>query len=191
MLPLSLGDTALAGSSGSGSRDDHVHTHGTITDGTAHAIADSGKAGFVRQLPITSGSYLDSTNNWSVPSGAGTYLVPWVPYEYLPPWDADRTVFTSTIFNAATIRKWMQTFYVAAPNGVSDWWDIIICRADTGGALTQFPTSDFSADTWSRHDAGDLSVAITTGMQSLVITIVKSGTPGAIYMHAPAVQVQE
>jgi hypothetical protein len=45
--PVSIGTSNLTGVAASFSRSDHQHSHGTITDSTAHSAATSGAAGFM------------------------------------------------------------------------------------------------------------------------------------------------
>jgi hypothetical protein len=224
---LALGATALAGTSGSASRYDHVHTHGALSDGTLHSLASQTGAGFLRTVTSTSGSVLDSTGNWSVPalasqtgngyirktastsgsflnstgnwsvpagggaSSGSTYLLPFTYYNSLPPWDTGNfTAFTSTVFEDATIIHWRQSFLVADTNDASNYWDIELCRLDSGGVLATMNTIGGSPNDWFRIDAGTLSVPIIGGMVSVVLQAISSGTPGQLWLHGPAVQVQ-
>lgn len=65
--PVTIGTTNAAGSANSLSRSDHVHAHGAQTDGTLHAAATTGAAGFL--------SAADKTKLNSLPQYARTVFV--------------------------------------------------------------------------------------------------------------------
>ena len=71
-LPQSVGLVSSVGTSGSASRDDHVHAHGNLTGGLLHSIVTTGSPGFAPTLNGDATYYLDGTGNWSIPAGSGS-----------------------------------------------------------------------------------------------------------------------
>lgn len=127
----------------------------------------------------------------AAPSGSGTYLLPWMIYDFLNPWNADRQVYNTTVFKNCTIKQWIQAFLVDTTNDGSNYWTIAINRLDTYAVLASLSTTAAAPTTWTRSDSGVLSVGVTTGMIGLYVSITKTGSPGDIYMYCPSVQVQE
>lgn len=115
--------------------------------------------------------------------------LPFTAYESVPyNLSANATIFVATIPRALTIRGWSQAIFVATTNDGSNYWSLIL-RKPGPTTLATLTTASASADTWTL--LGDMSIgeAVTTGEVYLWIRAEKTGSPGNLYLGAPAVFV--
>jgi collagen type VII alpha len=95
--------------------------------------------------------------------------------------------YGTTIDSNATITRWSESAMVDSGNNGSNYWTVAIGRSDTGGTLGSFNTSTYSSGVWYRYSSGTISVAITTDMRALFISVTKTGSPGGINLYGPSV----
>jgi hypothetical protein len=101
---------------------------------------------------------------------------------------AGAIIYTSTIGASQTIKRYHQGIYVVTTNNGSNYWTIILRRADTLAALISLSTAASAANTiLTLSSVGD--VAITTGMLNVYVEVAKVGSPGNLYLYGPAVYV--
>ncbi len=97
--------------------------------------------------------------------------------------------FSASIGRTMTIRDWYQALFVATTNNGSHYWTIRLERLD-GTILSSIATNALSPNVWYLRSDTAVDAVVNTGHISLFTRILKTGSPGGLYMHGPAVYAQ-
>jgi hypothetical protein len=110
-----------------------------------------------------------------------------LPFAQYVGYTANATTMTWTVNGSLTIQRWVQAYYISGTNNGTNYWSIYLDRIDTGATLASYSTSAASANTWTVYDSGALSISVTQSMKMLYLYIIKSGSPGTLYLASPSI----
>ena len=100
--------------------------------------------------------------------------------------------FVATIPRDLTVRSWDQVFYVGSPNDGSNYWTLRLDFYRVGViSPASFTTAGYSPATWHRKTTSNIDTFVdsSTYYASRVYVITKTGSPGGLFLGAPAVFV--
>ncbi|NIP97657.1 MAG: hypothetical protein GWO24_31190 [Akkermansiaceae bacterium] len=117
----------------------------------------------------------------------------WLPFttkDYLPSnhSTSPANLFSGTIPRTMTIRSWFQGVYVATTNDGSNYWTIALVENDLT-SIASLDTSGMSAGAWSVLSEAGIDTEVGASDVALMVRVTKTGSPGNLYLHGPAVFV--
>lgn len=180
----------------------YAAVQGGITDPTAGS-----EQGFLAFQVLSSGIFADKmtlsetalsvTPDADFASDVDVQGIPtsWLPFTIhtagVPPWSADGAAYACTIGHAMILDRWVQAAYVATTNNGSHYWTIRLRKLDgtTDTIIKSFDTSAQSADTWFTNTETDSDTLVATE-EVVYIQVVKTGSPGDLYLAGPLVRAR-
>lgn len=116
--------------------------------------------------------------------------LPFATYEALP-FNASTVsaYYSASLTRPCTVRTWHQAVYVATTNDGSNYWDLQLRELPGTSGLASLNTSAISPDTWSELSDTSVDLALTASYYAVYIRGVKVGSPGNLYLPAPAIFV--
>jgi len=167
----------------------------TITNGPLNVLGQAGDgdrginvgsatgaaAGQIKASGFISSDVFTSQQLSFGPGGAG------IPFS-----GASGETHYSTVMDAYRILRWVQGVYVVTTNNASNYWTITLRRIDgvTVTDIDSFTTAAFSPDTWNKRDSGALAHDVASTIEMVNVIVIKTGSPGSIYVGGPAVYVR-
>lgn len=138
--PLAVG-TATAGDGTEAARADHVHAHGTQTDGTHHGVANASRNGFVPQT---------SASQYAVPMDSGSGAIAWSrvkPFMLAPDFDVSLSGGGTVEVGATVATPAFTASYVDGPPDTASFAD---SDGNTAQNVVSTPTSFASAYSFTK-----------------------------------------
>lgn len=99
---------------------------------------------------------------------------------------ANTTPFIATIPGTVTARTWMQTYFVATTNNVSNYWTIALQYGTSNTNIATFTTASAGAGVWGQNSAS-FAQSLTASNRYLLVAVTKTGSPGNLYIAGPHV----
>lgn len=102
------------------------------------------------------------------------------------------TIYTCSVPRAMVVLSWSQAWYVATTNNSSNYWTISLVRKNSAGSnttLASIDTPTYAADAWCNRLI-TLSASVLSTDILVVISVVKTGSPGALSLPGPGVWVR-
>jgi hypothetical protein len=117
--------------------------------------------------------------------------LPFATYQAVPHnvTTSGQDLFAGTLSRACTIRYWCQAVAVLTTNNGSNYWYFELRRMSDNVSIKALNTSTLSPGAWELLSSTDLALSLTTAHKGIYIRAYKSGSPGPLYMGAPAVFV--
>jgi hypothetical protein len=113
-------------------------------------------------------------------------------FDTVSPTSAGGNPYAGTVDRNMTFVQWMQGCYIVTTNDGSNYWRIVLA-ADNGTVATtikEINTSALAPNGWRKLTNTAFDVAsITTSQNILYVSVAKVGTPGALYIAGPALEV--
>ena len=97
---------------------------------------------------------------------------------------------TTTLDIDSNLIRWSIAAFVASNNNATNYWKFDLLRLDTQASVASISTIGATSGYWHRYDSGALSVSLPATILGLHLNITKVGTPGLLYIGAPAVYVE-
>lgn len=119
-------------------------------------------------------------------------LFPFTAYSQPSGITGNRTVFVGTLEPGGTSKvvRWVQAWYVGAPNDATNYWQINLRAESPAVTLATFSTADLGTGTWLRTDLDNLSATVLDTFEILSIRVTKIGSPGALSLANPLVWLE-
>ena len=96
--------------------------------------------------------------------------------------------FSVSLSRAMVLRTWTQSLYVANPNDDSNYWTIRLRSWALGTTIHSFDTSGSGGGLALVFQSGAIDYGATVaGDRGLYIEVLKTGSPGGLYLFGPAV----
>jgi hypothetical protein len=155
-------------------------------------------------------SLADAANDFLVATGANVFarstlaatktllgitssviFLPWIQYTDIQPLTSDeQRPFSATIDRTITFVKWAQAVRVSTTNNGSNYWHIKIIKCTAGTVIKEITTSAISANTNTLLSTTSFTVgSVGSADVGLYIEVYMTGSPGALFLFSPMVQV--
>ena len=93
--------------------------------------------------------------------------------------------------NTLTFVRWSQVWHVATTNNGSNYWTIELYRVSDSSVIAAFNTSAGAADTWTLNAITSFSITtLAAAGLGVFLAATKTGTPGALYVGGPELEVR-
>jgi len=119
------------------------------------------------------------------------HKLPFGIYTQISPMTADNSLpFAASIDRTITFVRWSQAWYVATTNDGSNYWTITLQDQTGSTTIKSFSTSAGAADTWTLNQATTFDSA-SAGISDIMLFVLctKTGSPGALYLAGPNLEV--
>jgi hypothetical protein len=164
--------------------DNHVHAdyikHSLATAASDFLVA-SGAGAFIKKTLAEVKTLL----------GLYRSFIPFVTYtDLIPLTDDELRPFSATIDRTCTLVQWSQSVRVSTTNNSSNYWNIKMIKCTAGTVLEEINTKSISANTNALLTSTSFDVAsVGSADVGLYIEVYKTGSPGALFLFSPLLEV--
>lgn len=121
----------------------------------------------------------------------GRMFLPFGTYQDLSPMTGISNPYAVTIDRNITLKSWSQMVYVVAPNNGSNYWTLTLIRVSDGTVINTITTAAVTeAISTLITDTSFTTALVTASHVGIYISCVPTGSPGALIIFGPLVEVE-
>lgn len=167
-----------------------VYQFTTGASGDADTLDGLHSSAFSLLSSMSAANALDLTDGGVTALHKHNFLYPFGVYANLSPMTVNGDPYGASIDRTITFVNWSQYLYVATTNNGSNYWTIELKRITDSAVINSISTAALSANTQYLVQDSSFSISsVGVADKGMWITTTKTGSPGALYMFGPTVEV--